>query len=131
MLVGFENEPQYEGPQGKSVNLSFINLGIFQYFPYNLFMWKSQQDILVIEACSLPAVSISYPQSISQLILFTSSIFSFNYIQQINSLNFRFIDLLNLGAIYFLIFKNIEERVRIEPKRDYARKLKIFKYLEY
>ena len=88
-------------------------------------MWKSQQDILVIEACSLPAVSISYPQSIShlpavsisypqsisQLILFTSSIFSFNYIQQINSLNFRFIDLLNLGAIYFLIFKNIEERV--------------------
>ena len=94
-------------------------------------MWKSQQDILVIEACSLPAVSISYPQSISQLILFTSSIFSFNYIQQINSLNFRFIDLLNLGAISFLIFKNIEERVRIEPKRDYARKLKFFKYLEY
>ena len=109
MLVGFENGPQYEGTQG--VNLSFTNLGIFQYFPDNLFMWKSQQDILVIEACSLPAVSISYYQSISQLILFTSSIFSFNYIQQINSLNFRFIDLLNLGAISFLIFKNIEERV--------------------
>ena len=62
---------------------------------------ESDQDILVIEACSLPAVFILYSKSISEPMSLTSSIFSIKYTQQINSLNFSFISLLNLGAITF------------------------------